>query len=73
MDFKTEQDLDQESGLPSGFLNLHVVGKTKKKVNLLIPILKKLPMIGQEIALHQIILLAKVLNPCQSRWQWKPW
>jgi flagellar hook-associated protein FlgK len=37
MDFKVEEDVDPESGLPSGFINLYVQGSANEKVNLLDP------------------------------------
>ena len=37
MDFKVEEDLDPQSGLPSGFINLYVQGSANEKVNLLDP------------------------------------
>ena len=37
MDFKTEEDMDAQTGLPSGFLNLYVQGTGNEKVNLLDP------------------------------------
>ncbi|MEC8355285.1 MAG: biotin/lipoyl-binding protein, partial [Verrucomicrobiota bacterium] len=37
MDFKVEEDVDPESGLPSGFINLYVQGSASEKVNLLDP------------------------------------
>ncbi|MBL65436.1 MAG: hypothetical protein CML14_04520 [Puniceicoccaceae bacterium] len=37
MDFKVEEDLDPQSGLPSGFINLYAQGSANEKVNLLDP------------------------------------
>ena len=37
MDFKVEEDVDPQTGLPSGFINLYVQGSANEKVNLLDP------------------------------------
>ena len=37
LDFKTAEDIDKTSGLPSGFLNVFVEGKNQEVVNLLDP------------------------------------